>query len=443
MLRAVFRTIFLLVIAGQGHATNVGLVGIFNEALDKDPSFQVAKNELNASGFLQAQAKADLLPSIQLEGFHSDVNQNIISSTNQLYGSGSVNYPTKSIALTATQPLFNRSLWLGYSQAKTKVKQAVISFGVAEQDLILRSANAYLNALAAHDVLMFTKAEHSAIKEQLDLVRVKHDSGLVAKAELHDAVARFSLSQADLISAVNGLDDSLRGLQELTGSVVKHVRPMRENFELKPPSPEGIGYWIQDALKQNLMMKSRRLSVELAEQEVQRQKAGHLPVLGLVVSSGREDTGDSLFGGGSDIQTNKVMLKLSVPLFSGGGTVARVGEAVTRIYSAKDELEREHRQVERKTRGAYRAVVGGIARVDALQSAVIAQESARHFRVQGQYAGTETTLAVLDAERDLYSAKRDLARARYEFVLSRLMLKQAVGTLNLDDIIEIDRLLIE
>jgi outer membrane protein len=403
----------------------------------------VAKNELDASGFLQAQAKAGLLPSIQLEAFHSDVNQKIISSTNELYRNGSADYPTKSLALTVTQPLFNRSLWLGYSQAKTRVKQAVVSFGVAEQDLILRSANAYLNTLAAHDVLAFTEAEQSAVKEQLDFVRVKHASGLVATAELHDAVARFSLSQADFISAENDLDDSLQGLQELTGSVVQHVRPMRETFELKSPSQESVDSWIQDALKQNLMMEGRRLSVKVAEQEVLRQKAGHLPVLDLVASSDREDTGDSLFGGGSDIETNNLMVKLSVPIFSGGGTVARVGEAVTRIYSAKDELEREHRQVERKTRGAYRAVIGGIARVEALQNSVIAQESARHFRVQGQYAGTQTTLAVLDAERDLYSAKRDLARARYEFLLSRLMLKQAVGSLNLEDIIEIDSLLIE
>jgi outer membrane protein len=441
MFRTIFATILFLVIAGRCHA--VSLVDIFNEALNKDPGFQVAKNELDASGFLQAQAKAGLLPSIQLEAFQSDVNQKIISSSNELYRNGSADYPTKSLALTVTQPLFNRSLWLGYSQSKTRVKQAVVSFGVAEQDLILRSANAYLNALAAHDVLMFTEAEQSAVKEQLDFVQVKHDSGLVAKAELHDAVARFSLSQADLISAENGLDDSLQGLQELTGSVVNHVRPMRENFELKPPSQESIDSWIQDALKQNLMMESRRLSVEVAEQEVQRQKAAHLPVLDLVASGDREDTGDSLFGGGSDVETINVMVKLSVPIFSGGGTVARVGEAVTRIDSAKDELEREHRQVERKTRSAYRAVVGGIARVQALQNSVIAQESARDFRVMGQYAGTQTTLAVLDAERDLYSAKRDLARARYEFLLSRLMLKQAVGTLNLEDIIEIDSLLIE
>jgi outer membrane protein len=440
MFKAVFTTIFFLVIAGQCHA--VSLVDIFNEALNEDPDFQVAKNELDASGFLQAQAKAGLLPSIQLEAFYSNVSQKIISTRNEVFRNGSADYPTKSLALTVTQPLFNRSLWLGYSQAKTIVKQAVVSFGVAEQDLILRSANAYLNALAAHDVLVFTKAEQSAVKEQLDFVRVKHDSGLVTKAELNDAIARFSLSQADLISAENGLDDSLQGLQELTGSVVKHVRPMRETFELKPPSSEGVDSWIQDALKQNLMMENRRLSVEVADQEVQRQKAGRLPVLDLLVNADREDTGDSLFGGGSDIETKNLMVKLSVPIFSGGGTVARVGEAVTRLYSAKDELEREHRQVERKTRGAYRAVVGGIARVEALQSSVIAQESARDFRVQGQHAGTQTTLAVLDAERDLYSAKRDLARARYEFLLSRLMLKQAVGTLNLEDIIEIDSLLI-
>jgi outer membrane protein len=441
MFRVVFAAIFFLVIAGQCHA--VSLVGIFNEALNNDPVFQVARNELDANGFLQAQAKASLLPSIQLEASHRNVNQEIIESSNKLYSNESANYPTKSLALTLTQPLFNRSLWLGYNQSKTRVRQAGISFSVAEQDLILRSANAYLDALAARDVLMFTEAEQSAVKEQLDFVQVKHASGLVAKAELQDAIARFSLSQADFISAENGLDDSLQGLRELTGSVVKHVRPMRENFELKPPFPENIDSWIQEALKENLMMKSRRLSVEVAEQEVQRQKAGHLPVLDLVLSGDREDTGDSLFGGGSVLKTINVIVNLNVPVFSGGGTVARIGEAVTRIDSAKDELEREHRQVERKTRSAYRAVVGGIARVEALQSSVVAQESARNFRVQGQYAGTQTTLAVLDAERNLYSAKRDLARARYEFLLSRLMLKQVVGTLNLKDIIEIDILLIE
>jgi outer membrane protein len=333
------------------------------------------------------------------------------------------------------------SAWRGYQQAKAKVKQAAATFGAAEQDLMLRAATAYLNVLAARDGLGFAEAERDAIKRQLEFVQQRFSSGLVAVANLHDAKARHALKDADVVAAQNDLDDKLQALRELTGKVFTRLKPLPENFPLDQPDPLDMNHWVEAALKQNLLLEARRQAVDVAQQEVGRQRAAHAPVLDLVATENRKDTGGSLFGGGSNVATVDVMVRLNIPIFSGGLTSALTGEAVKRHQSTQEDLERDARQVERQTRAAFQGLTGGIVRVRALAQGVISSESARELKVEGYKSGLETILQVLDAERDLYAAKRDSAKARYEFLLNRLRLKQAAGTLSDADLLAINRLM--
>jgi outer membrane protein len=179
----------------------------------------------------------------------------------------------------------------------------------------------------------------------------------------------------------------------------------------------------------------------VAQQEIGRQRAGHLPVLDLVLSTNRRDTGGSLFGGGSNVETSDLIFRLNVPIYSGGLTSALTGEAVKRFHSALEDKERDLRQVERQTRAAFQGVTGGAVRVRALAQGVVSAESARELKVQGYRAGLHTILQMLDAERDLYAAKRDAARARYDLVLNRLRLLQASGALSESDLIAVNALL--
>ena len=266
-------------------------------------------------------------------------------------------------------------------------------------------------------------------------------SGLVAIANLHDAKARHALKDADVVAAQNDLDDKTQALRELTGQVYTRLKPLPDRIPLEQPEPLDMNHWVEAALQRNLLLEARRQAVEVAQQEVGRQRAAHAPVLDVVATQNRKDTGGSLFGGGSNVSTVDVMLRLNIPLYSGGLTSALTGEAVKRHQSAQEDLERDARQVERQTRAAFQGVTGGVVRVQALAQGVVSSESARELKVEGYKAGLETLLQVLDAERDLYAAKRDSAKARYEFLLNRLRLKQAAGTLSDADLLAINRLM--
>ena len=424
---------------GMGQARAEDLIEVYALARQNDPTFLAARNELEAVSTAEPQARAALLPLLSFEWDRNRTRQNIVSSTNAVFASGVSTYSTDNKILTLTQPIFRLSSWRGYQQAKVKVKQAAAVFGAAEQDLMLRTASAYLNVLAARDSLAFAQAERASIKSNLDLVQQRYTSGQVAIVGLYDARARMALKESDVVSAQRDLNDQEQALRELTGIVVPRLKSVRDEIPLDPPSPPVIDNWIESAMEKNLVIEGRVQGIEVARVEVERQRAGHAPALDLVLTGNRKDTGGSLFGGGSIVETGDMMFRLSVPLYSGGLVTAMTSEAVARHSQAKNLLERDRRQVERQTRAAYEGVTSGIVRLRALNESLVSQESARKLKEEGYRSGLQTVLAVLDAERDLYSVKRDAAKTRYEFLLNRLRLKQAVGTLNEEDLAIINR----
>ncbi|WPX34181.1 TolC family protein [Actimicrobium sp. CCC2.4] len=191
--------------------------------------------------------------------------------------------------------------------------------------------------------------------------------------------------------------------------------------------------------RKNLLLEARLQAVEVARQEIAKRKAGYYPTVDLAISRNQRTTGGSLFGGGSSVNTNDVAVRLNIPIYEGGATSAQTGQAVKHLDTALQDLERDRRQVERQTRAAYRGVVSGMVRVRALDKSVIAFESAQHLKEEGYKAGVSTLLGVLDAERDLYAARRDAAQSRYDFQLNALRLKQAAGTLSEVDLEQVGR----
>jgi outer membrane protein len=417
------------------------LAQVYALSKSSDPKYRAARHEFEAIGFAEPQALAALLPTVSLEYANTRTKQQIISSDNTVYGTGTSNYPTKSTTLMLTQPIFKLSAWAGYAQAKAKVRQAAASFAAAEQDLMLRVATAYLNVLGARDVLEFAEAERDAIKRQLDFVQEKFQSGLAARVGLHEAKARYEIKEADVVAARNDLDDKLQALKEMTGKPVSTIKPLREDIPLQQPEPTDIQKWIESGQQQNLQLLARRQQVGIALEEISRQRSGHAPVLDLVVTRNNKDTGGSLFGGGSNVDTTDLMMRLTIPIYAGGATSALTGEAVSRYHASQEDLEREARQVERQARAAFQGVTGGIVRVKALAQGVVSALSARALKVEGYKSGLGTVLQVLDAERDLYAAKRDSAKARYDFLFNRLRLKQSVGTLSENDLTEVSGLM--
>jgi outer membrane protein len=347
-------------------------------------------------------------------------------------------YSSTEYALSLSQPVYNAAVLSGLSQAKAAVRRAEAEYAAAAQDLIQRVAQAYLEMLLAWDNLEFTRAEKTSIRRQSESAEARLKVGLATITDVHDAKARLENAAAQEIEAENGLQDKREALRELTGRLPESSVRAGVIIPLITPEPVDINRWVETSLAQNYSLLAKRAAADGAREEIRRQRAGHYPTLDLVGTRTRNDADGSVTGPGIRADNTVVGLQLNVPLFQGGLVGSRTEEAAHRYDAAQQDFEFARRATERAARAAYLGVAGGAAKVTALAQAVVAGESALHAKNEGFAAGIHTNIDVLDANRDLYRAKRDLSSARYDYLLNLLRLKQAAGTLGENDLVEIN-----
>jgi len=415
------------------------LLDVYLLSKQNDPKYLAMRAEYEATSFGVKEARAGLLPQVAYIYGRTNTNQNIVSSENAVFASGQASYPTNDRTLSISQPVFRLAAWRNWQQSKASEKQAAAAYAAAEQDLIVRTATAYMAVLAAQDALAFAKGEQESIKRQLLLASEKFKSGQAIRVNLYDAEARSALKQSDVIAAENDLADKIQALHELTGMVTPTLTPLPRSVPLVMPEPQSVDEWVSSALQKNLLIEARKQAVEVANRELDKRKAGYYPTVDLAISRNQRTTGGSLFGGGSSVNTNDVMFRVNIPIYEGGATSAQTGAAAARYRAAQQDLERDRRQVERQARAAYQGVVSGKVRVEALSKSVEALEGARQLKDEGYKAGVSTLLGVLDAERDLYAVRRDAAQSRYDYQINTLRLKQAAGTLSEEDLLNISK----
>lgn len=422
-------------------AAAVTLPEVYALALQNDPKHRAVRAEAAASSTAVDQARAGFLPTVRYDFDMIETRNNVLRNDNAFVGVGAKTYRTDSHTLSITQPIFRKDVISRFEQAKAIVKQAEYTLLASEQELILRTTAAYLSVLAASDSLGLARTEREAVGKALDLARERLRMGLGTIANQHDATARFAITQAREVEAQNKLRDARQALREITGRTIEDLQTLREEFPLGTPDPPVIERWVEAAQDQNLILRARREAVDVARQEVERQRAGFYPSLNLLLSHNRRDAGSSLvngtFGPGTLVETTDVTVRLSVPIFEGGITTAVSREAAYRYQKVQEELEQERRGVERSTRAAYDGTFGAVSLVQALKQSVVSQQSALETKEQGFRSGLFPLLQVLDAQRDLYLARRDYAQSRYDYLLNRLRLKQAAGTLSDVDLVDI------
>lgn len=431
-----FVVVFLIFSAAPSHAED--LSEIYELAKSNDPRFRGSIHEHAASKEIKKQAWSKLLPSVNAEYEQTQTTQDIVSTDNTVFGIGQTAFDTNSMTVTLVQPIFEYPSIVGLSQAKVALRRSDAELEFARQELILRVADAYLKALGAQDRLLFAEKEERSVERHYELANGRYKRGLVSITDKYDAKARLALVKAQTIEAENELRDSFQGLKELTDVLPEGLSVLKENVPLINPDPQDIETWIEAAMKQNIAVKIQLNELEIAGKEISRQKGEHYPTLGLMVRHNQKETGGTLFGGGSEIDTQDIIFVFRMPLYNGGIVRSRTREARQFRMVAEQSLMRERRAAVRQTRASYLGVQSNIKRVGALASALEAQTLVLNAKQEGFKAGLYTSLAVLDAGRDLYMAKRDYAQARYDYILNTLKLKFAVGTLAEEDVIAVN-----
>ena len=415
--RALATGVFLMAMAPVTPAEN--LLEVFEAALASDPEFLAAGADNRAAREIRPQALAGLLPGVRLS---LDTRWNERQRR--------PDFRSDNLTLDVEQPLYRRDRRIAVEQADSTIAGADALYAAARQELMVRVAERYFGVLEAEDEVSFAQATLEAFEQQLAQSRQRFEVGLIAITDVEEAEAGFDLSRAQRIAAENALDIAREALRETTGAYQERLAPLGD-MQLVMPEPADIDRWTEIALERNLRLLAARHDTETARREIERIQAGHSPTLDAVGSLGLNDSESGILG---ETRRANVGLRLNVLLYSGGSVVSRTRESRHRHQRALDVLERERRSAQRETRDAYLGVDSGISRVRALEQAVRSSETAAEAVEAGFQVGTRTSVDVLDAQRELFRARRDLSEARYGYVLDVLRLKRAAGTLSEDDL---------
>jgi outer membrane protein len=434
--------IFFLLSALPFAAAAEDLVQVYRDAQRYDAVYSGARYALEAGREKLPQGLALLLPSLNLTGSATKSRIDVESSDPTVTPSFVRTPGALGYTFTLAQPIFRPQNWYQYNQAGFQVRQAEATFGQAGQDLIVRVAQAYFDVLASQDTLELTRAQKAAISEQLAQAKRNFEVGTATITDTHEAQARFDLSTAQEIAAQNDLENRRRALQLITGKEYAQLKPLRGDVRLAPPNPNDMQAWVDLAEKQSYPVLVQQATTEIAALEAKRNSAGHLPTLDFVGSYGAtRDTGSLQVPVGRDIATTQIGVQLAFPLYQGGGISSRAREAAALYQKSKDDLENAKRQAALTSRQTYLSVINGVAQIGALEQALVSSQSALDSNKLGYEVGVRINIDVLNAQQQLYSTRRDLAIARYNTITNQLRLKAAAGSLNEEDLQEVNRVL--
>jgi len=421
----------MLAIAFAAPASAADLIDIYRAAQTQDAVFAAARAAQQAGQEKLSQGRALLMPSVNLNA------NTAYNDVNAPYGANK--YNSHGYGVTVTQPLFREQNWAMYNQSELQVAISEAQFKAAQQDIILRSAQAYFDVLIAQDTVQLIVAQKSAISQQLEQAKRNFEVGTATITDTHEAQARFDLTLAQELAAASDLEVKRHDLQQLINADVPALNVLGAGFNPVAPEPADVQKWIEDAKLNNVQVKIAEAAYELADEEVARNRGGHLPTLDLVGSYSK-NTGCAFTSCG-DTRSTSVGLQLNMPLFQGGATQSKWREADANREKAKQDLENARRNVAVQTRQAYLGVATGIAQVQALQQALKSSESLLAASKLGQEVGVRTSLDVLNAQQQMYSTRRDLYQAQYNYLVSNLRLKAATGNLQEADLERVNQAL--
>jgi len=421
--------LFALLVSFCPASLGADLVDVFLLAESNDPQFMQVLSTHRATLESLPQARALLYPSISLSADTRSNDQDI--STGGFGAAGEVNFNSHGYSLDLTQPIFRRDRFLALELSESQIQQSASNVESSRQDLMIRVAERYFNALRAQDNIEFARAEEISLNRQLEQAEQRFEVGLIAITDVQEAKAGHDRSIASQILADNQLDNANEALREITGEYTTQFAKLTDNMPLVKPDPEQIEQWTNRSLEQNLEILAARHETDIARQEINVQKAGHFPTLDLVAQKSYNSSGGRF--GGTKIHSTSVGVELAVPIFQGGLVNSLTRQAYENYEASMQKLEQTRRFAQRQTREAYLGVISGISQVKALKQALISSETALQATVAGFEVGTRTAVDVVASQRATLQARRDYSGARYDYLLDTLRLKQAAGTLSVED----------
>jgi len=434
----------LIVILSCTYLSAENILEIYNEALENDPTYKSAEYSYLADKEIVVQGRAALLPSITLSG---------TTNWNEYYQNDVLQQEYNSFSKSArvTQPLFRLDTWFNFKRSKSLTNAAEADFAYEQQNLLLRTAELYFGVLRAIDNLNAAISEEKAIKKQLDQAQQRFEVGLSAITGVQEAQLAFDLSKAARISTEGNLFSAREALNALIGREIFSLNELGDDLNVSSPYPNSKEEWVELALKNNYQLKASYLRKDAAKNNARNAASNHLPKIDIVGSGSDSETnqfnyeGFEINGQGIPIPAvtgrRNYAIQMSVPIFQGGAVSSRRKQAYSQYNQADENSLFTERRIIQEVRSQFSNVVTLVANVTAQEQAVISATSALEATQVGYKVGTRNVVDLLQAEKNLYSAEKNLANAKYDYILANLRLALAAGTISPSDIVDINNLL--
>ncbi len=428
MLVNVRAILILTSIIGLNVSANAeNLSDIYKIAVKNDPVILAAKANYHADKETLKQGRAVLLP--QLAGSANKLERADPTSTN----------PDKTTySASLSQSLFNVPAWFQFKSAKNMDQVAEATFAANQQDLIIRVSETYFNVLRAYENRQTRQAELSAISRQLEQTQERFEVGLLPITDVYEIQAIFDEATANNLEANGALDSAFEKLQSLTGQRHHELSGLKDSFVAVSPDPIDVDSWVQFSLANNFTLKANQLTQQAANATAAAAKAQHLPKITLSTDYSKRDLKPTLTSDGIITEQTSVNLNLTMPIFSGGLTSSQARQSSFKAKAAEHNYMAAKRNTIQVARSTHQQVITNIARVKARKQAIKSAESALQATQAGYEVGTRNIIDVLLAQRTVFQAKRNVASARYDYILSMMRLKQVAGQLSPEDILEIN-----
>ena len=434
-----------LILFVSGNVASDSLLDIYNDALENDPQYRSAEFSYLSGKEIKVQGRAALLPNVTLS---AQTNWNEYYQLGELQNE----YNNFSTAARITQPLIRLDSWFKYRQSKFLTDAAEADFAYSQQTLIVRTAELYFGVLRAIDNLNAARSEERAIKKQLDQIHQRYEVGLSAITEVQEAQLAYDLSLAAKIRSEGAVYTAKESLNALVGREIVSLNGLVNDLNVSNPVPDSKEEWTKKAIENNFRLKAATLRKFASKNNARSVASDHLPKIDIVGTQIESETNQYTFDGVNtgglfnitipdETQRDTYSLQLSMPIFQGGAVISRTKQAYAESNKSSEDALFTERSVIQDVRSQYSNVVTLVANLRAQKQAVISATSALEATKVGYEVGTRNIVDLLQAEKNLYSAEKDLSNAKYDYLITTLRLHLAAGTLSPENLIEINNLL--
>ncbi len=435
-------TLFAIYSMPSVHAEGNGLTlhHAFQLAVERDSALAAARYSLQAIQQKVPEARSALLPSLSST---ASIAYNY-SQTDITGFAVTRNYDSNNLSLNLTQTLFRLDDFINLQQAKLLIEQESNKFQASLQDLILRVAESYFDVLSAHESLAVAQAEKKAFAGSLDRAKATYRIGTTTITDKLEAQARFDLSVANVLSSENNYAVALHTLASIIEQTPTRLSKLIPNSDFSNLIEQrSMQTWVDIALSHNFEILQSTAAYQAAQKNMKKLRAQHFPSLDLVGSGNRSTSQSQFSTAGQDITFSQVSinLQLTIPLYSGGLTSARVKQAIAEKERNKEQLEASKRKIALQTKKNYLAVVNGAQQIKALQQALLSSASALNATKTGIQVGVRTNLDLLNSQQQHFSTQRDLSVAKHSYLVNILRLQASSGELKEEHILGMSHLL--